>query len=106
MATARKTQVDPLVEELPPAPEPRPTQATDVGFTVEIAPYIVGGSTFFRWTITDNTHNGYAGDYTGHTESGFPTAEKAETGAAEYVERVRHAVQLKLDVPDSYTITL
>lgn len=106
MATARKTQVDPLVEELPPAPEPRPQEASEVKFTVEISPYIVGGSTYFRWTVRDNTHKGYTGDYAGHSDSGYHSATDAEGGAEEYIERIRHAVDLKLAVPDSYTITL
>lgn len=106
MATPRKQQVDPLVEELPPAPEPRPQEASDVKFTVEISPYVIGGSTYFRWTVRDNTHKGYSGDYAGHSDGGYDTAPAAEFGAHEYIDRIRKAVQLKLDVPNSYTITL
>jgi hypothetical protein len=104
MATARKTTVDPLAEELPD--EPRPQHALDVQFEVQIVPYIVTGTVYYRWTILKNNKRGWVGDYAGHNESGYPTADDAENGAALYVERIRHAVDLKLTVPDSYTITL
>jgi hypothetical protein len=73
MATARKTTVDPLAEELPD--EPRPQHALDVQFEVQIVPYIVTGTVFYRWTILKNNKRGWAGDYAGHNESGYATAE-------------------------------
>lgn len=106
MATTRKAATDPLVEELPPVQESKPTTATDVAFEFEISPYVVTGKTFFRWDIIDHGFAGYIGDYRGHRESGYETTQAAEAGAAEYVARVRHAVELKLNVPDSYTVTL
>lgn len=104
MATARKTTVDPLTEELPD--EPRPRHALDVQFEVQIVPYVVTGSVFYRWTILKNNKRGWVGDYSGQTESGFSTAEAAEDGASVYVERIRYALDLKLNAPDAYTITL
>ena len=104
MATARKTTVDPLAEELPD--EPKPLRASEVEFEVQIVPYVVTGTVFYRWTILKNNKRGWVGDYAGHNESGFATAEAAEDNAALYVERIRHAVDLKLNVPDAYIITL
>lgn len=106
MATPRKPVVDPLIEELPPADEPKPESATDVNFVVEISPYVVSARTFFRWEIVENTYKSYTGDYVGHRDSGYYTTVEAEAGAADYIQRVRQAVELKLSVPDSYRITL
>lgn len=106
MATARKAAVDPLVEELPPAPEPKPGTAAEVKFEIQITPYVVSGTTFYRWEILDHNHKGYVGDYAGHRDSGFRIPEDAEADAALYVDRVRQAVTLKLNAPDSYRITL
>lgn len=106
MATTRKAAVDPLVEELPPVQESKPNEASDVTFEIEISPYVVSGKTFFRWEIVTHNYKAYAGDYSGHRDSGYSSATDAEGGAHEYVERVRHAVELKLNVPDSYTIIL
>lgn len=107
MATPRKAAaVDPLVAELPPATEPKPTTAEDVTFEIQISPYVVSGKTHFRWEILDHNHRGYVGDYSGHRDGGFETPQDAEDDAAIYVARIRHAVELKLAVPDSYTITL
>lgn len=108
MATPRKTAAkpDPLTEELPPAPEPKPESAEDVYFDVQISPYVVGGKTHFRWEILEHNHTGYVGDYSGHRDSGFDTPAEAENAAAQYVARVREAVRLKLSAPDSYRITL
>lgn len=106
MATARKAAPDPLKEELPPAAEPKPDNATDVKFEIQISPYVVGGKTYFRWTILDHNHKGYVGDYSAHSDSGYEHALDAEGGAEEYVDRIRHAVDLKLNAPESYRITL
>jgi hypothetical protein len=107
MATPRKkAETDPLVEELPPAPEAKPTKADEVQFDVQISPYVVGGKHFFRWEILDHNHKGYVGDYSGHRESGFEDTESAESNVREYVSRVRQAVELKLSAPESYRITL
>jgi hypothetical protein len=107
MATPRKTTaVDPLVAELPPMTEAKPESAWDVKFEVEISPYVVSGKTYFRFQILDHSFKAYAGDYTGHQDAGFHSATDAEGGASEYIDRIRSAVELKLNVPDSYTITL
>lgn len=106
MATTRKAAVDPLVEELPPVQESKPTDALDVKFEVEISPYVVSGKTYFRWEIVSHNHVIYVGDYSGHRDSGYEHALDAEAGAEEYINRIRHAVELKLNVPDSYRITL
>ena len=107
MAAARKPAVDPLKEELPPVPEePKPESAADLFFDVEISPYVVGGQHYYRWTILDHNAKAYAGDYVGHTEAQYLSSEQAEQQAAEYVNRVRAAVELKLNMPDSYRITL
>src|SRR5688572_22694839 len=106
MATPRKAAVDPLKEELPPAPEPKPSKAEEVYFDVQIAPYVVSGKHYFRWTVIDHNHKGYVGDYSGHNESGFINPSEAEESAQEYVDRIRAAVELKLNAPDSYVITL
>jgi hypothetical protein len=105
MATPRKA-VDPLVAELPPIPEAKPESANDVKFEIEISPYVVSGKTYFRFQVLDHNFKAYAGDYTGHQDAGYYTANDAEDGAVEYIKRIRHAVELKLNVPDSYTITL
>lgn len=106
MATARKPAVDPLKEELPPAPEPKPKNASEVYFDVQISPYVVGGRNYFRWEILEHNHTGYVGDYSGHRDSNFDSAEEAEKDARQYVERIRAAVDLKLNAPESYVITL
>lgn len=106
MATARKPAVDPLVEELPPAPEQRPSAATDVSFQIQISPYVAAGKHFFRWVVLEHTHKGYVGDYAGHGESGFYSVSEAERGAREYVARVRQAVELKLNAPESIILTM
>jgi len=104
MATARKPAVDPLTEELPP--EPRPSSAGDIRFEVQISPYVVSGTVFYRWAIVTNSHKDYVSDYTGHNNSGYRTADEAEDAAVEYVERIRQTVDLKLNVPDAYLISL
>jgi hypothetical protein len=101
-----KAAVDPLIEELPPVQESKPTSADDVEFEIEISPYVVGGKTYFRWEIIGHTYSSYIGDYVGHRDSGYDEPKDAETGAAEYVARIRHAVDLKLNVPDSYRYVL
>jgi hypothetical protein len=107
MATARKTPaVDPLVAELPEVEEPKPTKGTDVKFEIEISPYVVQGETFFRWTIIDHNAKPFIGEYSGQSEASYKSAETAEIGAALYVDRIRHTVELKLNAPDSYRITL
>lgn len=107
MATPRKTAtVDPLVAELPPLTEAKPESAYDVKFEVEISPYVVGGRTYFRFQILEHNFKAYVGDYTGHQDAGYEFALDAEAAAGEYIDRIRHAVELKLNVPDSYTITL
>lgn len=106
MATPRKPAPDPLKEELPPATDPKPDKAYDVKFEVQIVPYIISGQTLFRWVILDHNHKGYVGDYSGHQDAGYESETDAEGGAELYVDRIRHAVDLKLNAPDSYTITL
>lgn len=107
MATTRKAVVDPLIEELPPEQESKPTTAADVSFEIEIMPYVVSGETYFRWIVVNHNAREFIGDYSGHTsvpDAGLRTASEAEANAREYVGRVRHAVELKLNVPDSYRI--
>jgi hypothetical protein len=104
MATARKTTVDPLAEELPD--EPKPVKASEVEFEVQILPYVVTGKVYYRWTILKNNKRGWVGDYAGHNDSGYESPEAAEDAASVYVERIRVALDLKLNVPDAYTITL
>lgn len=106
MAAARKPAVDPLVEELPPTPELKPGTAADVKFEVQITPYVIGGKTNYRWEILDHSHKGYVGDYAGHRDAGFESGPDAEDNAAAYVDRIRQAVELKLNAPDAYRITL
>lgn len=106
MATRKPAAVDPLVQELPPAPEPKPESADDVFFDVQISPYVVGGKNYYRWTILEHNHTGYVGDYTGQGDAGFAEPEEAEANATEYVKRIRAAVNLKLNAPESYRITL
>jgi hypothetical protein len=66
----------------------------------------VTGKVYYRWTILKNNKRGWVGDYAGHNDSGFESPEAAEDGASVYVERIRVALDLKLNVPDAYTITL
>lgn len=106
MATTRKAATDPLLDELPPHPDPRPDSANDIKFTVEISPYVVGGTVFYRWGIVDHTHRNHIPDYIGQGNGGHPTKAHAEKDAATFVERIRHTVNLKLTAPDAYTITL
>lgn len=107
MATPRKAAaVDPLKEELPPAPEAKPTKASEVTFEVQIQPYVIQGKTYFRWEILDHNHKGYVGDYSGHRDSGFHDPDSAVADAEAYVTRIREAVDLKLNAPDAYVITL
>lgn len=103
MATTRKAAVDPLIAELP---EAKPKDSLEVKFEIQISPYVVQGRTRWRWEILDHNFKGYSGDYSGHRDANFDTAVDAEADAEVYIERIRAAVQLKLDVPDAYTITL
>lgn len=107
MATLKKPAVDPLVEELPPEPvEPSPAKAEDIKFTVQVSPYVVNGDVFYRWQIIDHEAKAYIADYSGQGNSGLPAKEIAETDAAQYVERIRHTVDLKLNLPEAYTVVL
>lgn len=106
MATRKAPAVDPLIEELPPAPDAKPESADEVKFDVQISPYVVGGKHYFRWEILDHNHKGYVGDYSGHRDSNFETDQEAVSNATDYIARIRQAVELKLNAPDSYRITL
>jgi hypothetical protein len=106
MATRKPAGVDPLITELPEAEEPRPKTASDVFFDVEISPYVVSGEHFFRWTIVGHNAQDYVGSYVGQSQNSHKTAGEAEESAAEFVSRIRHTVDLKLNAPDSYRITL
>lgn len=109
MVTTRKAAVDPLVEELPPEQESKPITADDVRFEIEIMPYVAAGSTYFRWILVNHNAKGFVGDYSGHMslpDARLRSTDEAENDAQDYVERIRHAVDLKLNQPDSYRITL
>lgn len=110
MAT-RKAAVDPLIEELPPEQESKPVSAADVKFDVEISSYVAGGRRYFRWTILDHNGKGYVGDYSSHS-SVLPdgrtlnSSDEAEDDAREYIRRIRETIELKLNAPDAYRVTL
>lgn len=83
--------------------------ASDITFDVEISSYVVGGRTYFRWLILDHNGKGYVGDYAGHSSPAgidLPSADAAEDNARDYIRRIREAIELKLNAPDAYRITL
>lgn len=83
--------------------------ADDVTFDVEISTYVASGKTWFRWTILDHNAKGYVGDYSGHKsypDKPLHSRDEAEASARDYVNRIREAVQLKLNAPGAYRITL
>lgn len=107
MATPRKVAAtDPLLDELPEHPDLPPKAATDVTFKVSIEPYIVAGEFWYRWRITDHTHQNHVGSYLEAGNSSFKTATDAEEDAQRFVERIRHTVEMKINAPGSYTINL
>lgn len=106
MATRRKAETDPLIEELPEPTEPRPESADDVKFDIDISPYVVNGAVFYRWDLVSHTHETHIGSYAGHNSPSHMTAEAAEEDARAYVSRIRHTLALKLDLPETVRITL
>lgn len=106
MATPRKAATDPLLDELPEHPDPAPMTASDVTFQVVIEPYIVGGEFFYRWRIADHSHQNHVGSYVEAGNAGLKTAGDAESDAKRFVDRIRHTVELKLNSPAAYKITL
>lgn len=107
MATPRKAAAtDPLLEELPEHPDLAPKNAGEVTFQVSIEPYIVAGEFWYRWRITDHTHQNHVGSYVEAGNAGLKSSEEAEDDAKRFVDRIRHTVELKLNAPESYKITL
>jgi hypothetical protein len=106
MAATRKAAVDPLIEELSPGQESKPDSPDDVVFDVQISPYVVGGKHYFRWEILNHSYKSFAGDHSGRRDAGFYTQKEAEDDAKRHIVDIRAVVELKLNAPGSYVITI
>lgn len=112
MATPRKAAApDPLTEELPPVPEvPCPASADEVEFEVSIVPKLMGGQIVWDWEIVSNTLAQHVGDYSGMKSDclidRYKSADEATREAKEYVQRIRNAIDLKLNMPTAYKFVL